>query len=289
MRVSSLSDPRVQALIGTYFVPVWHSRDAYQLAQPPKEEQAELRRIDRDRDGRGLPGGTVCVFLLAPDGRVAASLPVQQACQPEKLVPFLEKHLGEESLEPRDPHAVQATRAGTRASRPKPPPGGLVLHTWARYEATDPNRGTSQDWVAWTAAEWKKLLPVQDAAAGASWRVPREVVDRLFARCYPPGPYWSVNDSKVIGSRLTATLVSASAQEVRVRLEGSLELIHPAEGKETDRRVKARLFGFMRYDPRSGAITSFVLASEEAESVWSWQGRPQVNKMLFAVAKESSE
>jgi len=288
MRVSSLSDPRVQAVIATYFVPVWHSRDAYQLADPSKEDEAELRRIDRERDRRGLPGGTVCVFLLAPDGRVAASLPVQQAYQPEKLVPFLEKFISDESLQPRDPQAVQATRAGSRAAKPKPVEGGLVLHTWARYEANDPNRGTSQDWVALTTAEWKSLLPRGDAV-GASKRVPRDVTDKLCARCYPPGPYWSVKDSKVLASRLTATLIGRSVQGIHVKLEGALELIHPAEGKETDRHVKARLLGYLRYEAKSKAITSFALASVEAESVWSWQGRPQVNKMLFAVAKEPDE
>src|ERR1700757_2821035 len=118
MRVSSLSNARVQELIATYFVPVWHSRDAYQLTEPSREEQVELGRIDRDRDRRGLPGGTVCVFLLAPDGTVAASLPVQQAYQPEKLVPYLEKFIAAQQLLPRDSAAVQATRVSRRASRP---------------------------------------------------------------------------------------------------------------------------------------------------------------------------
>ena len=167
--------------------------------------------------------------------------------------------------------------------------GSLVLHTWARYEANDPNRGTSQDWVVWTAGEWSKLLPGKDAAVGTSTRVPREIADKLCARCYPPGPYWSVRDSKVINSRFTATLVGTSTKEIHIKLEGALELIHPAEGKETDRHVKARLLGYLRYNLASKTVTSFVLTSDEAESVWSWQGRPQVSKMLFAVEKEASE
>jgi hypothetical protein len=286
MRVSSLSNRRVQELIATYFVPIWHSRDAYQLTEPSRNEQAELERIDRDRDRRGLPGGTVCVFLLGPDGAVAASLPVQQAYQPEKLVPFLEKFIHEHGLRPREREAVEATRAGPRAARPNSPTGGLVLHTWTRYEARDPNRGTSQDWVTWNAAAMAKLLPAAETALSASWSVPHEVAEPLFARCYPPGPYWSVRDSKVTNARLTATLVGRSAEENRIRLDGDLELIHPHEGKETDRHVKARLLGYLRYEPKSNAITSFVLVSEEAESVWYWQGRPQVNRILFAATME---
>src|SRR5947209_10828390 len=183
MRVSSLSDPGVQRLIATYFVPLWHSRDSYQLANASSAERTELARIDRDRDRRGLPGGTVCVFLIAPDGHVAASLPVQQACQPEKLVPFLENYLRAESVRPRPREAVEASKAGTRALRPAAPPDCLVLHTWTRHEAMDPNRGTSQDWVVWTPAQWSKLVPAPDVAAGASWRVPREMIDQLAARC----------------------------------------------------------------------------------------------------------
>ena len=286
MRVSSLSNTRVLELIATYFVPVWHSRDAYQLTEPPREEQAELRRIDRDRDRRGLPGGTVCVFLLAPDGTVAASLPVQQAYQPEKLVPFLEKFIEDQKLHARAREAVETTRAGTRAARPKCPAGGLVLHTWARYEARDPNRGTSQDWVTWTASDLAQLLPGTETTEGASWRVAREIAEPLFARCFPPGPYWSVRDSKVNDARLTAILVSRSAEEVCVRLDGHLEVIHPNEGKETDRHMKARLLGYLRYDPRTKGVASLVMTSEEAESVWYWQGRPQVSRMFFAVTNE---
>src|SRR5437899_268639 len=153
MRVSSLSDERVITLISTYFVPVWHSRDGYQLAEPSPEERAELLRIDRDRSRRGLKGGTVCVFLLAPDGAVAATQPVQQACKAEDLVPFLETFIRDARLRPRDPAAVQGTRAGARAARPKTDKSDLVLHTWTRADDREPNRGNSQDWVTWTAAE----------------------------------------------------------------------------------------------------------------------------------------
>jgi hypothetical protein len=287
MRVSSLSDSRVQELIARYFIPVWHSRDAYQLGASSREEQAELQRIDRDRDRRGLPGGTVCVFLLNARGEVAASLPVQQACQPDKLVAFLEQFIGRQTLLPREPAIVKATRIESRAVRPKVSKGDLLLHTWTRYEAMDPNRGTSQDWVLWTSAEWNALLPPKGTSApGATWDVPRATANKLFARCYPPGPYWKASDSRVTKSQLTASLVSASANEIRIRIDASVGLTHPAEGKETDRRIKAQLVGYLSYNPQSKVISSLVLASQEAESVWYWQGRPQVNKMQFAVGLE---
>jgi hypothetical protein len=288
MRVSSLSDAHVIALIARYFVPVWQSRDAYQLARPSDEERAELLRIDRERDKRGLRGGTVCVFLLSADGSVAATQPVQQACHAENLVPFLEQFVQKEKLQPRNDAAVQRTRIASRAARPPTLPGTLVLHTWTRFDDGTPNLGTSQDWVAWTAAEWRQLLPA-GAAAGSSVQVPRAVADQLFARCYPPGPYWNVNNGKMVDSQLRATVLGGSSREVRIKLEGRLALIHPFEDKETDRHVKANVLGFVRYDPERQAITSFVLASEEAESVSSWEGRPTARKMRFGVTSESAK
>jgi hypothetical protein len=288
MRVSSLSDQRIIALIAKYFVPVWHSRDAYQLAEPSREELAELLRIDRDRSKRGLRGGTVCVFLLSPDGAVAATLPVQQAYKSENLAPFLEQFIRSQGLRPRDADAVRATRAGSRVARPVVPPGGLLLHTWAR-EDNGPNRGTSQDWVAWNAGELATLIPGPGITAGKSWEVPAAVVDKLLARCYPPSPSWSVNASKVLRSKLVATPGAGSGKEMRVRLDGRVELIHPAEGKETDRRVKAKLLGYLHYDLAERAVTSFVMTSVEAELVWYWQGKPQPRKMRFGVEQERNK
>jgi hypothetical protein len=289
MRVSSLSDARVIRLISTYFVPVWLSRDAYQEVAPPQEEWAELLRIDHDCVKRGLAGGAVCVFLLDPDGTVAAAQLVQQACKPEKLAPFLEKFSHQSALGPRAAAAVKETSAGMRTARPPALRSHLVLHTWTRYQETEPNRGTSQDWVEYTVGEWATFLPPGKAIPGTSWRVPRAVADKLFERCYPPSPNWSVQQCKMVDAQLIATAVSLAPKEVCVRLEGKLALVHPAEGKDTDRRVKATVLGYLRYDPKHQVVISFVLASEAAESVWYWQGRPQPQKMLIAVARESGD
>src|SRR5947209_4852586 len=101
MRVSSLSDDRVIDLLSRYFVPVWLSRDHYQLDAPPKAEQDELLRIDRERNARGFEGGTVSVSVLAPDGRVLATQALHRACDPAKLVPFLRDIVEKQRLEPR--------------------------------------------------------------------------------------------------------------------------------------------------------------------------------------------
>jgi hypothetical protein len=288
MRVSSLSDSRVIRLVTKYFVPVWFSRDNYQMGEMSKEEQAEILRIDRDKKKHNLEGGNVCVYLLRPDGAVVASLPVQRASNSNHLVPFLEKFIADEKLTPRPADTAKATAAAPRMLAPaKPSKGGLLLHTWVRAEDKGPNRGTSQDWVEWTAADCRSLTPAMDYRVGASWEIPREVVYKLFEHCYPPGPHWKALESKVASGELKATVVAIAKDEVRVKLEGKLDVIYPYEGKETDAHTKARVLGYLRYDPVKQAITTFILTSEAGESVWYWQGKPQPNNVAIAVKMES--
>ena len=47
--------------------------------------------------------------------------------------------------------------------------------------------------------------------------------------------------------------------------------------------MTARLIGAARYDPAKRVFTSFALASETAEYAWSWEGKPQRQKVLMAV------
>src|SRR3954453_19062092 len=108
MRVSSLSDERGIALLTRYFVPAWLSRDHYQLGPASQAEREELLRLDRERARRGLRGGTVCVFVVAPDGSRPPTQPVQQACRPENLVPLLDRVVEREGLRPRSPAAARA-------------------------------------------------------------------------------------------------------------------------------------------------------------------------------------
>jgi hypothetical protein len=286
MRVSSLSDERVIALVSRYFVPVWVSRDHYQMDAPAKAEQEELLRIDRDRAKRRLEGGNVCVYLIAPDGAVTASLPVQRAWKPENLLPFLKKAIEEGKLQPRAPEAVRATTAPPRPPARPRTEGGLILHVWTRFEGTGPNRGSSEDWVELTAAEWAALAPARDAKPGAVRTAPREVADKLYRLCYPPGPHWDVKDSKVVAGKLTATVVAVSDKEVRLRLAGTLEMNYPSGGKTTSGRVTARFAGAARYDPVRRTFTALALASEEADYVWYWENKPQPKKMRIAVEKE---
>jgi hypothetical protein len=286
MRVSSLSDEKVINLLTKYFIPVWVSRDHYQLTAPSDSEKDEMLRIDRDREKRGLEGGDVSVFVLAPDGVVSASMAVQRAYKPENLAPFLQKIVHDQHLEARGAKAVKDTAAAPRPPSHPKTEGGMMLHVWVRDENMKDNRGLSQDWVEWTAAEWQTLAPAADARPGSTLALPREAAGKLYRRLYPPGPMWNARDAELANGKLTATVVSAGDGEVRLKLEGEADVIFLATGHPTDGRIKAKLVGAARYDKAKRAFTSFVLTSEQAEYVWYWEGKPQPRKLLMAVEME---
>lgn len=286
MRVSSLSDERVRNLIEKYFVPAWVSRDSYQLEKRSREEQTELERIDGERAKRKLIGGSVCVFLLDPDGHIWATMRVQEACKPQNLVPLLEKTIAERKLTPRDSEAVRASAATPSERKPKSE-GSRLIHIWARVDQKGSNRGVSNDRVELTAAERKAFAPPADALPGSSWRIPDKIAHKLYLYCYPPGPRWKVSDCRVKSGTLKATLIAASESEARIRLQGEMELTFPNTGKPTDGRITARFVGTARVEGKTHALTSLALVSEQADYVWHWQGKAQPLKMRMAMELEA--
>jgi hypothetical protein len=279
MRVSSLSHPRVVDLISKYFVPVLVSRDDYQRDPRGEDEKAELLRIDRECARRGMKGGSVCAFILAPNGDLLATQRVQLAYKPENLLPLLQQIIAEQKLRPRSEEAIRASAA---------PPGrnnkhaaGYFIHIWTRQDTGD-NRGLGNDRVELTAAQGKAFLPPADAKPGTVWDIPEEITHKLFQYGYPPGPQWEAKDCQVQKGTLTATLAAVSDGEARIQLEGEMLLKFPL-GRPTEGRIKARFVGLARGDRNKQTLTSLMLVSEQAEYVWYWQGKPQLRKMRIAL------
>jgi hypothetical protein len=281
MRVSSLSDEHVIDLISKYYVPVWYSRDSYQLGERPQAEQEEMRRIDRRASGKG---GSVCVFLLDPDGSVLATQLVQSASKPENLIPLLRRVIEEKKVPPRDPAAVRASTAGSRTT-PRPiEKDSLVLQVWTRFDGNRANYGLSQDWVELSATEAAALAPPAETKAGAQWKVPDPIADKIYRYFYPPGPNWNARGSEVVSRTLTATTASISADEVQIDLRGTLKLSFSfANSKDTPGEMTAKVVGVARYDRKHQAITALEMITEEGLYVWQYGGKPQPERMTVAV------
>jgi hypothetical protein len=283
MRVSSLSDPRVIDSISKHFVPAWLSRDFYQLEGDHRDEKAEIERLDRERIKLGLKGGNVMVYIIAANGDVLATQPVQLACKPENLLPLLQKIIADRKLAPRSEEAIRASAAKPAKAKPKTEDGRFV-HVWTRLD-TGANRGLSNDRVELTAAEWKAFLPPAGAQRGTAWNIPEEIAHKLFQYGYPPSPAWTTKDCKVMKGTLKATLTAVSDEEACIALEGAMELKFPL-GKPTEGRITASLVGLARVDRKKQTLSSLALVSEQADYVWYWQGKPQPMKMRIALELE---
>jgi hypothetical protein len=283
MRVSSLSNPRVIELVSKYFVPAWFSRDFYQLEGDHQDERKEIARLDADRAKRRLEGGNVCVFIVTPDGGVLATQRVQLAYKPENLIPFLEKVIAQERLKPRGEEAIRESAAKPESVKPTTE-GGRIIHVWTRLD-TGANRGLSNDLVELTAKQWKTFLPTADAKVGTSWEIPEEIAHKLVQYCYPPSPHWKTADCKVKTGTLKATLTTLSGEEIRVKLEGEMELKFPV-GKPIEGKITAHFEGEARGDRKQQTLTSLALVSTKADYIWYWQNKPQPMKMRIALELE---
>lgn len=283
MRVSSLSDPRVVDLISKYFVPVSVSRDDYQRDPRDQDEKAELLRLDRERAKRGFKGGTVCAFVIAANGDVLATQPVQLAYKPENLLPLLQSIIAEQKLEPRSQEAIRASAAQPADAKPKAE-GVRFIHIWTCLD-TGLNRGLTNDLVELTPAQCKAFLPPAEAKPGTAWDIPEEISRKLFQYGYPPGPLWMTKDCKVMKGTLRATLAAVSGAEAHIKLEGEMLLKFPL-GKPTEGRITARFVGAARADCKKQTLMSLALVSEQADYVWYWQNKLQPRKMRIALELE---
>src|SRR6516164_1904553 len=112
MRASSFSSAKVISLLNSYFVPVHMSNQDHDAdGSAPPEVKAEKNRIYRDALAAGMKAGTVCAYMVAPDGRPVAAAPLNEsvAGDPDRLAELMERVIRE-----------LKTAKGDALVRPKP-------------------------------------------------------------------------------------------------------------------------------------------------------------------------
>ena len=278
MRVSSLSDGRVIRLISDHFVPVWVSRDNYQLPDAGKDDKAFLAKVDTSRRAKKLESGSVCVYVATHEGEVVATLPVGRACKPELLRPFLAKLLPDDRPPARKP-VIPPVAEKAKGAKQKT----FLVRT--RFDDPGVNRGTSRDRVELTAAQMATFVPPK-AEVGTRWKLEAATVEKLLRHAYPPLPYWEAKLARVRKAELTARVVSIDGDKATLRLEGDLELIYPYKDTPTDGKVTATLAAVAEVDVRARELKSFTLASKDSNYVWFWEGKAQPKKIAFVVELE---
>jgi hypothetical protein len=254
-------------------VPVFLSNEDYhgKTATAPPEEVKALERIYHEALHEKRHAGSVCVYLVAPDGDGVASLIVSDACKPGQMLKLLEAtadKLGATAGKPLAPLAKQS-------APPKRSRDSLLLHLVSRYD----RRGSwaefpAENWVVLERDEWARFLPPPGAKAGSSWTIDSTASAKLLTLFFPQteictfgkltdadGPY----QHRLEEHELAARVVGSEGEVIRIRLDGKLRLRHKFyPNHEDENRAVAKVLGYLEWDSASKRVKSFRLVTTEA-------------------------
>jgi hypothetical protein len=215
--------------------------------------------------------GSVCVYLVGPDGKGVASMIVSEAARPGKLAVLLEetaKKLGTTEGKP-------VIAPVPQSAPPKTEDSDVLLHLISRYD----NRGSwaefpSEYWIVFKEAEAKKLLPTAEAKVGASWDVDTAAATRILTYFFPQTETCDVSrdidpngpkQHRIEQLALRGKVVSAEGDVVRARLDGSLKIKHKFyPGKPDENRVNADVVGYVEFDAKTQKVRALRIATSSA-------------------------
>ncbi|HVE43152.1 MAG TPA: sigma-70 family RNA polymerase sigma factor [Planctomycetota bacterium] len=272
MRTGPLNDDRIIALLNRGFVPVALSNeDLAPTGRATPADKDERTRIYQGAIASKFSAGDGCMYVVAPDGKVLASVTVPRASSASNVVPLLEQFRGPEGAPLVNP--VRQSRA------PAHRPDDLVLHLVARYVDTggglEKDRTTyhefpAENWLVLPRSEGKRLLPAEAPRVGLEWTPAPDLAAKLLTHFYPVTHDCLRDDaarSKVERTTLRARVLSLRDGIVRARLEGDVRLSRyfydappPTHRPEF---LEAKVLGFLDFEP-SGRIVSLKMTTEGA-------------------------
>jgi hypothetical protein len=253
-------------------VPVYVSNEEYRGdgAAPPEERKA-YTQIYHEAIQQKRSNGTVCVYLVAPDGKGFDSMVVSRAAEPGQLEKMLDAAVGRFQIKGGKP-LIKPT---PQASPPKADKNDLVLHLVARYD----NRGSwaefpAENYIVLKQKDWEKLRPPEDVKPGATWDIDKDVAIQFLTYFFPQtemcdcalatradGPY----KHKVEQLALRAKLLPPEGKSARIRLDGTVKLKHKFyPGKDdSSREANSTVIGIVEFDGE-GKKPSLRLITEQA-------------------------
>jgi hypothetical protein len=230
----------------------------------------EYQRIYREALEQKRDAGSVCVYLVAPDGKGFDSIIVSKAAQKGELEKWL--LAGVEKLKTAEGKPL--AEPAKQSVAPKAADGSLVLHLVSRVD----HRGSwgefpSENWIVLSPDDQAKWLP-PEAKVGATWAMDKAAAAKVLTHFYPQTETCdfekdAVEDGghhhKIEELSLNATVIAAADGKARVRLEGTVKIKHTFYPKRDDEnRVNATLVGYAEVDMAAKKVTALRLVTDQA-------------------------
>ncbi|OAI42296.1 hypothetical protein AYO40_00190 [Planctomycetaceae bacterium SCGC AG-212-D15] len=285
MRAGPLSDDKIIDTLNRYFVPVYVSNEDYEgkTSRVSAEEKQAYQKIYHEALREKRSAGSVCVYLVSPDGKGLASMIVSTAAQKGKLLPLLE-----ETVKKLGTKAGKVLIEPTPQSRPpKTEAGAVVLHLVSRAD----HRGSwgefpSENWIVLTATEVAKILP-EMGKPGTEWALDKETASKVLTHFYPQTETCDFDHDAVDNGghhhrieevALRGKVLSKKDGVAQCRLDGNVRLKHTFyPGKLDENRANATVVGYLDFDVKTREVRSLRLVTETGT----------YGKMGFKVAVDS--
>jgi hypothetical protein len=304
LRASSLSSTKVIDLLNGYFVPVsLRNQDFADEGAASADEKSEKARIYRDALKAGMHAGTVCVYLVSPDGWPMAVAPANEdlVYDPDRLAELM-------LLVVRQLNVVKAEpSAGPKRYSPAPRMSDetLVLHIVARYLerkgdvcvpydakavlGTKNGRNwadlPSQEWVALSRPEWMSLLPRGEVRLDSTWKPSEDVTAKLLRHIYPPTENTDLKTNRVEKLVIQARVESIERGVARARLDGRMRMKHPFYHQDDNNFVEADLVGYVRFNTDKLVVKSLRLVTDHGR----YGGNVNGTQLFGAAARSATE
>jgi hypothetical protein len=281
LRASSLSSTKVIDLLNSYFVSVsLRNQDFDDKGAASAEAKAEKARIYRDAVKAGMHAGTVCVYLVSPEGTPMAVAPANEnlVYDPDRLAELMLQVVRQLNV------VKSAPSIGTKPHSPAPQmsDGSLMLHIVARYLerkgdvcvpcdvkavlGTKNGRNwadlPSQEWVALSRPEWTSLLPRGEVRVGSTWKPNEDVTAKLLRHFYPPTENTDLKTNRVEKLVIQARVESIERGIAHARLDVQMRMKHPFYHRDDNNFVEAELVGYVRFKTNTRGIESLRLVTE---------------------------
>jgi hypothetical protein len=248
------------------------------------EKQAWLK-IYREALEEKRDAGSVCVYLVSPDGDGFDSLIVSAACEEGRLAKMLASAVDRYKVPAGKP--VVAPRSQSAA--PKAEPSSLVLHLVSRIDHRYSwGEFPAENWIVLAPDDVKAFAPPR-VEVGANWTIDERTAAKILTHFYPQTE--TCNHAKdtlpdgghqhrIVRQSLTSAVIAVREGIARVRLTGDVRLKHTFyPNKDDDNQAEAKAIGYVDVDVKSGGVRLLRLATHGGT----------YGKHGFAVAVQSVE